>query len=349
MKFNVYDKYILDYLIPKIKESEKIYKETLKTEFLDVEKIFKESKTVDSEEATKLIKTKDSFVVGVNFFDNRKTDFYLLSKSGLTIPITSKNKLVIKDEELLEKELSEMGFVDAMKVELKSKDEILKSPSSYEKYRIKKNMTPREIKNQIELYTNLKLIAKPQSFFKMKQLQEEDLCFVLSKSNNFSKALFEKVKRASVDKNEAFENLQENGFLNLRNLARYKETINDLLGFMKDRFTSPLLYTKVEYEKLEMESLSYLENKDMARTFVKVTFDEKKIKQIIKKEHLESVDYIKEAEVRIGKPIKNIEEYENFLKVEEYIRKTTTKKIEMDINNIPTLDEIFDKEFNMKM
>lgn len=350
MKFKKCDKYIYDYLMPKIRESEKYYKEALKNSYLRLNDIYKEAKVVNSDEAMKLIKNNDSFVAGVNYFNNSKTDFYLLSQNGITIPISTKNKLIIKDKELLEKELCSMGFMDAMKIELKSKDEILSSPYSYEKYRIKKNMSTQEIKEKIETYTSLELMVKKNSYYKINKLDEEDLQFVLSKASNTPKQKFAEVINLMIrSEDEALGLLEDKGFENLRKLSEIKEFVKNRLQIMSsDLFIINQLYTKVEYEKLEMPPLDYSRKLDFPSTFVEVAFDEKKIKQIIQKEHLESVDYIKEAEVKIGKPIISIEEYENYLKIEEYIKKTTTKKIEMDINNIPTLDEIFEKEFDMK-
>lgn len=348
MKFNIFDKYILDKTFSNIKTSESLFKDAIKKDYLNMNKIFNDSKTVTNDEAKTLIKSNKSFVVGVNFFDNKKTDFYLLSNDGITIPISFKNKVVINDELKLEKELSSLGYQDVMSFKLKSKEEIFKLEDLYKKYKIKKDMDIYEIKSMLSLYATFNTRVVPNSFYKIKPGSEKDILKVLLKSNDYTKSLYEKVSKVLITEGEALSNLNENGFSQLRTLTRYKETVKDLLSLLKEGLHSPELYDEIKSERLEMDELNYDKNKLRSRDLIKISFNESKLKSILSKEFLESAYIEKGSEIKINKPVKTLEEYENFLKIEEYIKKSTTKKIEMDINNIPTLEDIFEKEFNMK-
>lgn len=348
MKFNSFDKYILDTIFSKIKKSEMIFKDSIKNEYLDMDKIFHDSKTVTNDEAKSLLSSNKSFVVGVNFFDTKKTDFYLLSNNGITLPISFKNKVVIKDELKLEKELKSLGYLDVMSFNLKSKEEIFKLDNAYLKYKIKRDMSAYDIKSKISTYSNLQVRVVPKSFYRMKKAKDSDIKQILSKSNNYTQSLYERVSKLLIEDGEAIDNLNENGFDTLRKLSRYKDNVKDLLSFLSEGFHSEILYDKTESESLEMDALSYEDNNTKSRDLIKISFDEKKLKSILSKEFLENALIEKGSEVKINKPIKTVEEYENFLKIEEYIKKTTTKKIDISLDNIPTLEEIFEKEFHMK-
>lgn len=347
MKFTIYDKYILDYLQKTIKDLMSYYKTAIKNDYIDFEKICNDSPTINNDTALNYLKTQKDFVAGVDFFDNKKKDFYLLSNKGITIPISLKNTIAIDDKKALANELFKKGYIDALELTIKSKDEILSNDYIRSKYAIHKDDSSIEIAKSISALSPFKIKTSPNNFFKQKILKDADFNYVMSNTNDFVKHLYSTINSYIIEEGEAIDILKENGFLDFRKLSKHQETIKELLSTLNFDLTKTILYKEIESYQFEMNKCNFDLKTYEENPFLKITFNEKKLMGILKNDYIENAQIIPGGIIKINKPIKTISEYENFLKLEEYIKKSTYKKIDMNLYNIPTLDDIFEKEFHM--
>jgi len=348
MDFSSYDKYILDLTSSKVKNLINIYKTTIKDKYLKIDKITTETNTFPNSKIVELLKENKSFVAGVNVFEKKKTDFYIVANNGIFLPIQINKDIVIEDYENLNKELFEKGYHNVLQLSLKTKKEIQENEQIRIKYAINKDDDASKIAKSISsLSRDIKIHTREESFFKMKDFNDIDLAFILSKCNALSREIYEKINLFDIENTEALPILKETGFNNLRLLSQYQEYIKNLNSKLTLDLSKSKLYNFVSFEKLVFNEIPFDIEFLKENPFLKVTFNESKLLQILNNDNFEYAKVVPNKNVKIHKPLKNIEEYEEFLKIEEFIKKQSHKKIDMNINHIPTLDEILNKEFQM--
>ena len=348
MDFSSYDKYILDLMLTKIKNLINIYKTTIKEKYLKIDKITSETNTFPNSKIVELLKENKSFVAGVNVFEKKKTDFYIVANNGIFLPIQIEKDIVVENYENLNKELFEKGYHNVLELSLKTKKEIQESEQIRVKYAINKDDEASKIAKSISaLSRNIRIDTREESFFKMKDFNEMDLSFILSKCNALSRELFEKINLLDIENDEALSILKETGFNNLRVLSQYQEYIKNLNSKLTLDLSKSKLYYSVSFEKLVFNQIPFDIELLKENPFLKVTYNESKLFHILNNDDFENAKIVPNKSIKIYKPLKNIFEYEEFLKIEEFIKKQSHKKIEMNIHHIPTLDEILNKEFQM--
>lgn len=341
MKFSPYDKFILEYTQSKINKTYTSYKNTIKNEYINVGKILNEAKVLDTNEVENLIHKGKDFVAGVNIFDSKKTDFYLLSNRGITIPIVPTKSIKTKDG--LEDELKQLGFYGAMNFELKSKNDILSLNSIYSKYRIQKDMSTNEIADKLNLFTPLKISVENSSYYKRKRLVEQDIFKILDKSNEYSISLFEKMNEFQIPENEIIDSLKAEGFNIYNEISITVNSLKKVLSFLdKESLNSSYLYDLIENEKMTMNKLDYYDFKGMDRDLISLTFDTQKLKEILKTEEIKNIEH--ETNIKISSPILNVADYQKFLDIEDFIKKLPQNKdLNLSLENLPTLNEVYEQ------
>lgn len=345
---HISEKYTLDTMKDIIEANASFFKDSLKSTFIHIED-FKKAPIVDEDEARDIIESKKPSIVGVDYFDSKKVDFYLLSTGDFSIPIAMNTKMVINDKSKLISELINFGYEDSLKVDLISKSTLLKDKSFRDRYGVKSNCSTEEFQKLImKENTDLKYEKKDSSYFRKNKVEDWERILIPNIRNPKLIKLYEDLKNFIIkDEDIARKLLEKKGFINiLQNdkILRYLD--KQLSSIPDDVMEKSEFYSLVSTSKLELKTkIVYDEDILSEFPFLRADIDSSQLKSILKEVELENAFFQEDGTLKVNRPIETIEEFDKFLSTEEYIRKTiqSSKENILEVNSIKSLDNVMEQ------
>lgn len=345
---NLSEKYTLDAMKDIIESNSSFFKDTLKNTFIHIDD-FKKAPVVDEDEARQIIESKKPSIVGVDYFDSKKVDFYLLNTGDFSIPVSMNTKMVINDKSKLITELINFGYEDSLKVDLISKSTLLKDKSFRDRYGVKSNCSTEEFQQLImKENTELEYTKKDNSYYRKNKVEDWERILIPNIKNQKLIKLYEDLKSFVIrDEEMARKLLERKGFINILQNDKILKVIDKYLATLpEDIVKDSDFYSLVSTSKLELKTkIVYDEDILSEFPFLRADIDSSQLKSILKEVELENAFFQEDGTLKINRPIETIEEFDKFLSTEEYIRKSiqSSKDNILEANSIKSLGNVIEQ------